>query len=236
MEFKELKKQSLAESVSLEILEMIRAKKIQPGDKLPPERELATMMGISRPSLREALRALSIMNIVEIRQGDGIYVTSLKPADLVEHLEFVFSLDDSTVIQLFEARKIVEPGIAELAAINATEEDLKVLQELRTRSIENAGNLEKFLTVDIQLHGKIVEMAHNPILKRIHSSLTQLSSASRLRTGRIPGVIPRTVTDHDAIIHAISNHDPQQARQAMYDHLNFVEESFINTAVKSPGA
>ena len=112
------KQQTVPEAISAEILDLLRQKELKPGDKLPPERELAEMLGVSRPSLREALRALSIMKVIEVRQGDGTYVSALKPEELVEHLEFVFMLDDSTMLQLFEARKIVE--VAEAAGDQAT--------------------------------------------------------------------------------------------------------------------
>lgn len=232
MKFDELKKQSVAESVSLEILEMIRAKKLGPGDKLPAERELAAQMGISRPSLREALRALAIMNVIEIRQGDGVYVTSLKADELVEHLEFVFSLDNSTVVQLFEARKILEPGVARIAAVKATDEDIAYLKDLGVQSRQYPDQLEKFAEIDIAIHARIVEIANNPFLSRINSSLTFLSRASRKHTGRVPGVMMQSVKDHDAIIQAITRHSAEDAYQAMLNHLSNVESGFVQDTEK----
>ena len=124
------KQQSVAEAISAEILDLLRQKELKPGDKLPPERDLAEMLGVSRPSLREALRALSIMKVVEVRQGDGTYVSAFKPEELVEHLEFVFMLDDSTMLQLFEARKIVETGNVALAAERISDEEIAALARL----------------------------------------------------------------------------------------------------------
>ncbi|MEN6572348.1 MAG: FadR/GntR family transcriptional regulator [Anaerolineaceae bacterium] len=226
MQFGELKKQSVAESVSIEILEMIRSKELHPGDKLPAERELSTQLGISRPSLREALRALAIMNVIEIRQGDGVYITSLQADKLVEHLEFVFSLDNSTVFQLFEARKVIEPGASRIAAVKANEQEVRYLQELGAMSVQNQDQLDKFAEADFAIHCKIVEIAQNPFLSRINSSLTFLSRSSRQHTGRIPGVIRQTVTDHENIIRAISNHDPEEAYNAMFRHLEHVESIY----------
>ncbi|MCB0176501.1 MAG: FadR family transcriptional regulator, partial [Anaerolineae bacterium] len=96
--------------IARRLMTLLKEKQLKPGDKLPPERELAAMMQVSRPSLREGLRALSMMNVLEIRQGDGTYVTSLDPELLVEQLSLVLALDDSTLLQLFEARKILEVG------------------------------------------------------------------------------------------------------------------------------
>ena len=146
------KQQTVAEAISAEILDLLRQKELRPGDKLPPERELAEMLGVSRPSLREALRALSIMKVVEVRQGDGTYVSALKPEELVEHLEFVFMLDDSTLLQLFEARKIVETGNVFLAAQRITEEELAALQQCLEESERSVNDPDAFLLADVELH------------------------------------------------------------------------------------
>ncbi|MCP5094065.1 MAG: FadR family transcriptional regulator, partial [Chloroflexi bacterium] len=100
-------KAALPEQIANRILQMITDRELRPGDKLPAERELATRMNVGRPALREALRGLALMNVIEIRQGAGAYVTDLQPAQLVQHLDFVFSLTDSKFLDLFDARKVV---------------------------------------------------------------------------------------------------------------------------------
>lgn len=94
--FGEMKRDILSEKIANRLLTLIKEKQLRPGDCLPPERELAQMMKVSRPSLREALRALQLMNIIKNRQGSGNYITALEPAKLVEHLDIVFALDNST--------------------------------------------------------------------------------------------------------------------------------------------
>ena len=106
MAFGPVKKNAIAEEIIARLLGLIRDRQLQPGDKLPPERELAAMLGVSRPSLREALRALSVMNVLEMRQGDGTYVSSLEPDLLVEHLGFVLSIA-TRPSSSFETHKIV---------------------------------------------------------------------------------------------------------------------------------
>lgn len=224
MAFGTFKKKALSEDIAARLLFLIREKELRPGDKLPPERELAAMMRVSRPSLREALRALSIMNIVEIRQGDGTYVTSLEPDLLIEHLDFVFALDDSTFLELFEARKILEVGIAAIAAERITGEEIAELEACLTESVRNMEDHEAFLEADLELHEKIAEAARNPILSRFMASIGQLGRASRSRTVEIPGVARQSVEDHQAIVTALTDRDPEAARQAMLQHLNNVEE------------
>ncbi len=235
MEFRELRKQVISEEIVQEILSMIREGKIRPGDKLPAERQLAATLNVSRPSLREALRALSIMNVVEIIQGDGVYVTNLKPERLFEHLEFIFSLDDSTFLQLFEARKVVEASFAEMAARRAGIDDIRELEVMLTQATETVDNPETFLQIDFELHAKIAEIAHNPILSRLMTGVASLSRASRNRTGEVAAVRHQAAEDHRAIVAAIAAHDPAAAREAMLRHLSRVEASLGESVTDRAG-
>ena len=128
--FGTIEKDPISKQIAARLLSLLKEKHLRPGDKLPPERELAAMMQVSRPSLREALQALSIMNVLEIRQGSGTYVTSLESGLLSEQLSFVFSLDDSTFLELFEARKILETGIIGLAVSRITDDDIVELKQI----------------------------------------------------------------------------------------------------------
>lgn len=230
MSFGTFKKSAISEDITARLLTMIKEGELKPGAKLPPERELAEMMQVSRPSLREALRALSIMNIIEIRQGDGTYVTSLEPELLVEHLDFVFSLSDTTIVELFKARRIVEVGLAAMAAEQITDEEIAKLEDCLTHSIENVDNHAAFLQADVELHETIVDAARNPFLKRFMASIYHLGRASRSRTVEIPGVVNQVVEDHRAIVAAMKARDPEKARQAMLQHLNNVETRLLELA------
>ena len=227
MTFGTFKKSAISEDIIARLLTMIKEGELQPGAKLPSERELTEMMQISRPSLREALRALAIMNVIEIRQGDGTYVTSLEPELLVEHLDFIFSLNDSSIIELFETRKIVEVGLAAMAAQRISDEEIAKLEECLTRSIKNVNDPAAFLEADVQLHETIVQAAGNTFLKRFMASIYHLGHASRSRTVEIPGVVAQVVKDHQAIVAALKARNPAQARQAMLQHLNNVETSLL---------
>jgi GntR family transcriptional repressor for pyruvate dehydrogenase complex len=224
VEFGTFKKKVLSEQISARLLSLIKERRLRPGDKLPPERELAAMIEVSRPSLREALRALALMNIIEIRQGDGTYITSLEPSLLVEHLDFVFSLDDSTFLELFEARKILEAGAIALAAQRITDDEIAELEACLERSHKSVEDCQAFLQTDLELHERITEAARNPVLIRIMAAVSQLGIASRRRTTEIPGVPEQVLDDHRAIVIALKTRDPEAARQAMLQHLNKVEQ------------
>ncbi len=222
--FHTVSRSAVAEDIVAQLLSMIREKKLRSGDKLPPERDLAVMMDVSRPSLREALRTLSVMGVINLRHGSGIYVTALEPAKLVEHLDFVFSLDDSTYVQLFETRKALEPPICALAAQRITEEEIAQLEECLARSRMGLLDYEAYLQADLDLHEIIVLAARNPLLQRFMSSLHSLGKASRKRTATLPGVVEQTIQDHQNIIQALREHQPEAAHRAMLIHLEHVEQ------------
>jgi len=222
--FGTFEKTALPDQIAGRILQMIRDKKLRPGDKLPPERELATMMQVGRPALREALRGLSLMNIIEIRPGAGAYVTKLETAQLVEHLDFVFAIDDYAILDLFDARKIVEVGIIELAAPCVSDDDIAKLETCLAKSAQAGHDAEAFLYTDIELHTLIAQIAGNPIMLRFMESIHQMGLASRLRTGRLEGVVEQSSIDHRLIVEALKARDPKAAREAMLRHLDKVEE------------
>jgi len=226
--FEPVKKSDLPQEIITRLLSLIRERKLLPGSKLPPERELATMLQVTRPSLREALRALSIMHVIEMRQGDGTYISSLEPSLLAEDLGFIFLLDDSTYLQLFEARRIVEAGITGLAALRITEEQLAELEACLNKAAASISDHHAFLQTDLDLHELITEAAGNPFLSRFMASISQLGLASRSRTVEIPGVAEQALEDHRAIIAAIKTRNPETARQAMLAHLDHVEHGLEN--------
>jgi GntR family transcriptional repressor for pyruvate dehydrogenase complex len=222
--FGTFEKTALPDQIAERILQMIRDKQLRRGDKLPPERDLATMMQVGRPALREALRGLSLMNIIEIRQGAGAYVTELETAQLVKHLDFIFAIDDFAILDLFGARKIIEVGIIELAAPHVTDNDVAKLETCLAKSAKAGHDSEAFLHADMELHLLIAQIAGNPIMLQFMESIHQMGIASRRRTGRLEGVVEQSAADHHRIVEALKARDPHAAREAMLYHLDNVEE------------
>ena len=203
----------LSEQIVKQIIEDIKKGVLRPGDKLPPEKKLIELYKVSRGSVREALRTLKIMNVIDIQQGKGAFVTSLEASLLVEHLEFVFMLEETTIFNLFEARRIIEP---ELAA------------EMRELIQGEEG-------VDIELHQKIAEATRNPILIRFLSSVWSLGEISRQRTSKLPGVKEKAYRGHTQLVDAIEEHNPEKARKLMREHIAFVEANYRRSAGPKPG-
>lgn len=232
--FSTIDQKPLSERIVERMLGLISERKLKPGDRLPPETELAAMLNVSRPSLREALRALSVMKVVEIRQGSGTYVTSLQPELLVEHLDFVFSLDVSTFLQLLQARSVIEPGISEIAASHITDEEIAGLEALVTQSEHSRDDPHAFMMADAELHRLIANASRNPILIRFMESIGRLGLASRRRTTQLPGVVDQVLDDHRAIIQALKARDPLAAREAMRRHLETIQNR-LERATDEPG-
>jgi len=228
--FEPFEKEGLPDMIVNRLLTLIKEKRLQPGDKLPPERELAAMMGVGRPSLRSALRALAVMHVIDIRPGSGAYISSLQVDKLVEHLDFVFSLDESSILQLFDARTTVEVRTAVLAARHATDDDIVRIKDyldqietlVRDNTIPPADELEP---IDRAFHNAIAEASQNFILARFVRSITQLAADYRRQSMQLPGAMDRTIVEHRAIILAIENHDETAAQEAMLQHLSQAKDN-----------
>ncbi|RMG96825.1 MAG: FadR family transcriptional regulator [Chloroflexi bacterium] len=221
--FQTLEKDILANKIVDSLLNLISEKQLLPGDKLPPERELARMMNVGRPALREALRALSVMKVIEIRPGSGAYVSALEPEQLVQPLEFVFSLDNSSIIHLVNARRILELNTVVEAAKQITPEEITKLESLLVQMADNIDNPEKCDELDREFHKTIASAARNPILYQFVSVVNQLGSKSRQKSYGLPGVLPPTLDEHRAIVDALKAHAPERAQEAMRYHLDQAE-------------
>lgn len=215
----------LPERIAARLVSLIREQQLRPGDRLPPERELAAAMHVSRASLREALRGLAMVNVVEIRHGSGTYVASLETELLIEHLDFIFALNDATFAEALVARQMLEPQLAAAAALNATEAELAQLHEALARAEAGVDDPDAFLRADLALHELITQAAHNQILARFMASLTRLGMASRTRTSRLPGVRKASLEGHARIVEALMRRDPDAAAAAMACHLGIVHSS-----------
>lgn len=225
-----IEQQTLPDKIADRILSMIQKRQLKPGDRLPPERELAKMMGVSRPVLREALRALSMMKVVENRRRAGTYITSLEPEMLVDHLELIFSLDDSTYLDLLKARKVIEPSLTEMAARNLTDEISDQLDRILITTSEAINDEEAFMRADLDLHRLICQTANNLVISRFMASITKLGILSRRRTVKLPEVREETLADHRKIVDALKAHDPEAAKKAMQDHISNIEKRLTKAA------
>jgi DNA-binding FadR family transcriptional regulator len=216
---------ALPDQIAARLIDLITERQLKAGDRLPPERELAATMGVSRSSLREALRALAMVGVADMRHGDGTYLTNLRPDSLMRSVGLVLAMSDSGLEELFEARKLVEPGLAKLAAQRITEAEAVELHHCAEASATALGDPEAFMWADIELHARIARAASNAVLERLLESIAGMGIASRRRTGRLAPVREQSAHDHRAIVTAIAAHDPDAAYAAMLQHLENVERA-----------
>ena len=216
---------ALPDQIAQRLIALITEKHLKPGDRLPPERELSAAMGVSRSSLREALRALAMLGVAEMRQGDGTYLTALDPETLMRPVGLVLALSGAGLTELFEARKLVEPGLAYLAAERIGDEAAEELLRCAEASADVLADADAFMWHDIELHALIAKAADNAILSRLLESVASMGIASRRLTGRQAKVRRSSVRDHLEIAAAIAAHEPEEAKNAMLRHLENVERA-----------
>ena len=204
---------------------MIVSGELRPGDRLPREADLAERLGLSRNSLREAVRALSLIRVLDVRQGDGTYVTSLRPDVLLETVAFVidFHRDDS-VLHLLEVRRILEPAATAMAAMAMSDDDLAGLGEL-LESMAKAADLNELIEGDLEFHRRIAAGAGNAVLASLIDSLSAPTLRARIWRGLTQeGATARTHEQHLAIHAALLSRQPEVARAWATVHIAGVED------------
>lgn len=218
-------KQGVAQSVVNRILDLVRTRLLRPGDRLPSERQLIEILDISRPSLREALRALSMLGVIESRHGGGAFVTDLEARTLLAPLDFFLSLSETNLGDAFESRRIVEIEIVRKAAKQATEADIADLNAIVAAHEKILEDPVGFRILDSRFHRKLSDAAGNAVLERIAYGLYNMGLDIRRRATENPALIRQSTEDHIRIVQAIARRDPEQAAVEMGIHLDHIEGS-----------
>jgi GntR family transcriptional regulator, transcriptional repressor for pyruvate dehydrogenase complex len=210
----------VADEAIQKIKAMILAEQLRPGAKLPPEPELAAQLGVSRSSLREAVRALALMQVLEVRWGDGTYVTSLEPAVLMEGASFIVDLLGSgRELEFIQLRRILEPAAAALATGRIDAQTTARLHQHVLR-MEAATSVEDLAGIDIEFHRTLVQAAGSPLLTSLLENL--FSEPIRARVWHlvtVAGAAEATTAEHRAIFEAVCARDPDLARATVAMHI-----------------
>jgi GntR family transcriptional repressor for pyruvate dehydrogenase complex len=221
-------------AVTDEAIEKLRAMivsgQLRPGERLPREADLAGTLGLSRNSLREAVRALSLVRILDVRQGDGTYVSSLAADSLLEALNFIVEFHrDASVLELLEVRRILEPAASARAAVLMSADAIAALEEILTRATAES-SVEELVQADVEFHRAIAIAAGNSVLASLIESLSGPTQRARVWRGITQeGALVRTLAEHRSIFDAISRHDPEMARTWATVHIAGVEEWLRST-------
>jgi GntR family transcriptional regulator, transcriptional repressor for pyruvate dehydrogenase complex len=225
--FQPIRPKKISEEIVEQIRAMISQGELKPGDRIPSERELAAMLGVSRPSVREAIMVLDAMGLVEARQGGGTYVRSLAETSLADPLSQMVDADPRLLPALVEVRKGLESWSACLAAQRADEGDLSRLRELDARMTQLAAKGVWDADLDARFHAAISAASHNTlqvhVLTSIHALYYTSLRLSLVDFNQREGDAQLLYRQHHAIFEAIAAHDPERARLAMLEHLSVVD-------------
>lgn len=197
--------------------------RLPPGSKLPPERELAELLGISRSSLREVIRVLTHLNILESRHGHGTYVTSLSPALLMQPLRFVLAVDDTAILELFQVRRMIETSAAAIAATSLPGAALDVLRDHLSAMERSVTASRSFLEHDLAMHVSIVAAVGNELLSALYETVLALARDIRVRAAD-ETVRARSLEQHRLLLDALERRDAKASVRAMDAHLAYFEE------------
>lgn len=223
-----------ARGVVERILAIVTAGDLAPGDKLPPERELAERFQVSRATMREALAALSVLGVVRARQGGGIYVSELEAADLLSPLTFFLTLRGGEVAFLYAARRLVEGEIARLAAPRIGADDLRALAALIARQRSLRHDPAACRDAGAVFHRRLAGIAGNVFLARMAAGLSVLGREVGRAVSEAPGMADRSIADHEEVLAALEAADAAAAEQAMHRHMDHLLVATKSQRVHGP--
>jgi GntR family transcriptional repressor for pyruvate dehydrogenase complex len=214
-----------SEGVVKNLREMIHRGELRPGDRLPPERDLAKLLGVSRPTLRAGIRSLAAVGVLESRQGAGTFVVKGNESPVLDSssLSLMASLHGFTSEEMFEARRALEMAIAGLAAERATGEQLASLAEEMAGMYASLELPETFLVHDMRFHQMVAAASGNRILTALMNMVAATLFDVRRKTVRRAHDLKESAEMHREIYRAIRDRNPEEARRKMRDHLLLAE-------------
>jgi len=224
MKVKTIKKETLSEKIIIEIKNLIDSGQITPGSRLPSEREFAGMLGVSRPSLREALKALSVLGIIINKQGEGNFLSENNDPWPIEPLSLFFSLKKGALIDIIEARKGIEMHAAALASERRTIEDINTIKAILKNMRGSLNDYKAFLHHDMDFHLSIGMATKNEIIIDLMEKIQKISVNTRdalwKTADHIEININSDLTKHEKLLEFIIAGDAQNASKCIAQHLD----------------
>lgn len=226
MKFKPIKSQRLYQQVIDQIKSLIYEGRLKKGDKLPSERELTIILGVSRASIREAFSALEMIGLIESRPGEGTFVSEHLEGKIIEPLSLVLMLEQDGQGDLFHLRKVLEVECSRLAASNITNEEIKIMEDAVATMEQFPNDEEKNFQADRVLHYTIAKSSQNALLYHVLNAISeamdaQIKSFRREILYKTENRLKLTV-QHKNIVEALKTRDPEKAAKAMQSHMDFI--------------
>lgn len=225
--FQPVRRSRVYEDIVRQIQDLIADEHLQAGDRLPGERELAEALSVSRQSVREALRVLDYLGVVEGRPGEGTFVATTPPSPVDASLYSLLS-ERTFLLDVVEARRILEDGIVNLAVRRATRDDLDALEDaLLARERELAAGKHD-VAGDLAFHTQLAEATGNPVLVSAMRHLNEMWLRSREKTGRRPISPQKALRFHRHILQAVRRRKPAMARRILRRHLEDMRSDYVS--------
>ncbi len=229
MGLRAIRKRRIPEDIVAQIRRQLADGRLKPGELLPSERKLSETFEVSRASVREALRALESMGLVQSRSGNGTFIAT-SPAALLSPLTSDVLQHKDTLLEVFEVRKIIEPETASLAALRCSRHDLVRLERIlveQAAQIEAGGTGMEF---DTAFHSLLASCAGNHLLLKLNDAIVDSLRVTRERSLQVDGRPAKSLDGHREILNAIRNRNPAEARLAMLKHLQSMETNVLASA------
>ncbi|WP_252312531.1 FadR/GntR family transcriptional regulator [Sinobaca sp. H24] len=232
MAFKQIETKKISEIVRAQIEEMIKRGDVQPGEKLDSVVQLASQFQVSRSAVREALSALRAVGLVTIKQGDGTFVNKYDFSGVVDSMKAERIISKKEMMELFEIRKIIEVGAAELASMNRKEEHLEAMEAALAAMERASGGENLGENADMAFHMALASGTGNSIMADMMHQLSDTLQKTMFETRRIwlyseKKTLQRLYEEHENIYEAVKTRDASAAREKMLEHLTHVESTMI---------
>ncbi len=226
-EFETIRRNKVYEEVAKQIERLI-LNKLRPGDKLPSERELAETLKVSRSSIRDAIRSLELVGLVEPRQGTGTIVREVTAASIVTPFADALNHRRELVSELLDFRRMLEPPLAARAATHATDEDIVEMEEILNRQQEKQRRGDAAIAEDTEFHYSVAMASENSVVLKVLDILMDLLRETRERSLQVDGRPQKSLAGHRKVLAAIKRRDAEAAKDAMRHHIEDVEEIVLH--------
>jgi GntR family transcriptional repressor for pyruvate dehydrogenase complex len=231
--FEPIKPKRISDEIVVQLKSLVFQGKLKAGEKLPPERELARSLNVSRVSLREALTTLQGMGLLEIQQGNRTFVRPITTRSTYDPLVSFSKSSPQNVLKLIEVRKYLEMGCTALAAERATDKEIKQLESILKQMEEDFEKNRLGAKSDLDFHNTIAEATHNEaythMMKTMYDLLQEELRLAWAGVFRKKGRRKALLEQHRNIVAAIREHDPRRGAKETFRHLSFVEQNWEDT-------
>lgn len=229
---KQIRKQTIPEKIIRELQTLIDSGEIVPGNKLPGEREFAKMLNVSRPSLREALKTLSLLGILENRPGSGTYLATSSAKAPIEPFSIILSIKKGAILEILEARESLEGTVAELAAQRRTDKDLRVLEKAIEEMSTCFKMAEKYSLHEIEFHKAVIGAAKNSVIadlmEKVYKLLIDTRNVVRRYSSDTYSYIVQDYHNHEVIFKHIKAGNAHLARKEMIEHMQILKQGLVD--------